>query len=991
MKFHLPIVVKLACLGIVIAAYFRWFQGGILSAPDFTFLFPQRLGDFTWLPLAWSEVAGNGLGGSTFHILNLDTYLHFGIRLLVFVFRIPWHIAMRIMFFWPFLFFGLSGAYYFVKSVIKERKLAAIGALVYMTNTYILMIAGGGQVGLMMAYAAAPFVLGSFIRGNTLLFTIVSVVFIIFDIRYAYLLYAALLLYAVIRIPASRWITTARMYMVPVLWIIAANLFWFIPLMLAPSFGLPAGYGDPGWLSYLSWAEFSKTVSLLHPNWPENIFGKTYFMRPEFLLLPFIAMFPLVFTRQEKTHEHGQYRFFVVLALIGAFVAKGVNPPFGQVYEWAFTHLPLFNGFRDPTKFYLLTALSFSVLLPYAVGSIEAVLGKAKKPYAAYVHPGFLVFWVLLLLPFWQGQVHGTFTTVTVSPDYSRFEQLAMSDQGFNRILAVPWRQRFIFQSENHPLINASDVFKTSDPEAIISALTDPSAQQLIRSFSIRYIVIPEDSMGEIFLTDRSYDPKLRERMVNALDTIPYIRRLPEFTGLTVYEYAKPAGHFYRELENSDLERQQEQRVRSTLYTVNINTSNRPVELVFSESFDPSWRLWDGKSYIQSRKTKDGLNSFVIDSDHTSRVSVWYSKELLLVWAYRGTGIALLILLLFSLIRKRRIRNVAGKTVMIVMLAGTMVVVYRFLPQETDVLQSPATRYSSEWVRFTHPVTGEHIVGSRFGGSEVSFRLKNATVLHVEADGINTVPDEQMLELYVGDVVYTLASPFSAKHLDIPVQSKEPVPVTARVICSSAMVPCDVRIRRLSADTGSIVMPPESQEKPVMAILGDSLTSSFGPKNYSYQLAGQLGYRVHNAGIFGSSVSQAAGWDSGVLRVSTDISVFKPDIAIIFMGTNDLAHTVPLDVFRSNYAALLSRIQEESPATRIIAVGLLRRKDFAEQEVRSYSNVIRREAQARNIAYIDPYAWLDYSDFQDVVHPSPESQDKLADKMYQALLPILTR
>jgi len=991
MKFRIPIVVKLACLGIVAAVYLRWFKGGILSAPDFTFLYPQRLGDFTWLPLAWSEVAGNGLGGSTFHILNLDSYLHVGIRLLVLVFHIPWLIAMRLMFFWPFLFFGLSGAYYYVKSVIKERKLAAIGALVYMTNTYILMIAGGGQVGLMMAYAAAPFVLGSFIRGNTLLFTIASVAFIIFDIRYAYLLYTALVLYAVIRIPASRWIATARMYIVPALWIIAANLFWFIPLMAAPSFGLPAGYGDPGWLSYLSWAEFSKTLSLLHPNWPENIFGKTYFMRPEFLLLPFIAMLPLVFTRQEKTHEHGQYRFFVMLALIGAFFAKGVNPPFGQVYNWAFTHLPLFSGFRDPTKFYLLTALSFSVLLPYAVGSIEMVLGKVKKYHSAYVLPAFLAFWMLLLLPFWKGEVRGTFGTVTVASDYTRFEQLAVSDQGFSRILAVPWRQRFVFQSENHPLINASDVFKSSDPETIISALIDPSAQQLIRSFSIKYIVIPEDSLGEIFLTDRSYNPKLRERIVSALDTIPYIRRLPQFTGLTVYEYEKPAGHFYRELENLGLERQQEQRIRSTLYTVNINTSNRPVELIFSESFDPSWKLWDGESYIQSRKTKDGLNSFVIDTDHTSRVSVWYSKELLLVWSYRGTGIALLILLLFFLMRNRRIRNIAGKGAMVVVLAGIMFSAYRFLPQESDVLNSHATRYSSEWMRFIHPITGEQMVSSRFGGSEVSFRLKNATMLRVEADGVNTVPDEQMLELHIGDAVYTLASPFMNKRLDIPVPAGELVPVTARVICSSAMVPCDVRIRSLSVDTGSTVMSPESPEKPVIAILGDSLTSSFGPKNYSYLLADRLGYRMHNAGIFGSSVSPVAGWDSALLRVSGDISEFKPDVAVVFAGTNDLAHTVPLDVFRSNYAALLSRIREETPSTRVIAVGLLRRKDFSEQEVRSYSNAIRAEASLKGISYIDPYTWLDTSDLQDVVHPSPQSQAKLADKMYQALVPLIPK
>ena len=30
-------------------------------------------------------------------------------------------------------------------------------------------------------------------------------------------------------------------------------------------------------------------LSLLHPNWPENLFGKVYFLQPEFLILPILA------------------------------------------------------------------------------------------------------------------------------------------------------------------------------------------------------------------------------------------------------------------------------------------------------------------------------------------------------------------------------------------------------------------------------------------------------------------------------------------------------------------------------------------------------------------------------------------------------------------------------------------------------------------------------------------------------------------------------
>ncbi len=61
--------------------------------------------------------------------------------------------------------------------------------------------------------------------------------------------------------------------------------------------GLDNDLTNPGMLHFLSFADFSHTLAFLHPNWPENLFGKVYFLQPEFLLLPVIAFSALFFVK----------------------------------------------------------------------------------------------------------------------------------------------------------------------------------------------------------------------------------------------------------------------------------------------------------------------------------------------------------------------------------------------------------------------------------------------------------------------------------------------------------------------------------------------------------------------------------------------------------------------------------------------------------------------------------------------------------------------
>lgn len=972
----------------------NWFTNALLSAPDFSYLYAQRIGDFGWLPNLWSGVFGGGMGGSTQASLNLDAYLHVGIRLLVLTLHIPWHWAYRLMYYWPFLVVGTISSYLLVRQYLKNIALACIGTLVYMTNTYILMLAGGGQMGLMIAYAFVPLVFYSFVTQQLWLFTASSALLILFDLRFSYVLYAALVLYGLLVIPRKKWWVTVRVFAIPILIVASLHSFWLIPSFFGRSLGLPAGYGDPGWLAFLSWAEFSKTISLLHPNWPENIFGFTHFMRPEFLLIPTIVSLSLLVSPKKDSFDP-RIRYFFIIGLVGAFLAKGVKPPFGNIFEWMFVHVPMFNGFRDPTKFYLLIALAYTILIPYSVQQIMEWLKKSKKyvKFVPWVPCIFIVFWWVTLFPFAKGEVKGTFASTTVPSEYFALEKVLSSQSQFSRTLAVPWRHRFLFQSENHPIIDARDVFKSTDPKIIVDAFADSGTERRLRDLAIKYVVVPHDSTEEIFLTDRKYDAEKRNYAVAQLDKLPYLKKYKDFANLTVYEYVRPSDHFYTILHNGDYQSFASRRQTPSQYQLTVSTQKRPITVIFSESFDPNWQLWDGEKVITSQKTNTGLNSFVLDSSQTGDVTVYFANEKYLQLGLLVSGVALLLLLVFWYLRPNS--KGASRRVLYLSIVVAGVCIWIFWKQnavENNVITHPNIWKSVEWTKITDPRAMTFRYISKFGGSQMSFMVTNTDFITLTVSSPNTEVDAQGLDIVVDGKTHTVVTPLHNTIVTIPIDSafrSSTHKVSIEHFCASTLSICEVGIDKILVSSDAKIFRPSSALPKTLAIIGDSITSSFGKYNYSYALADRLGMRLHNAGIFGSLVSSDPVWDSALDRYESDMTKFQPDVAIIFLGTNDLGHLIPLETFRKNYSTMLSGMKAQMPTSTIIALGLLRRQDFPTGQIRQYSRIIEEVANQYNVPYIDPIWWLDVSDYQDVVHPSKASQQKLADKLYEAVSRVL--
>lgn len=610
---------RIFVLAFVLFVVFRgWFGLAPLSAGDWSFHFPEEIAHFFMWPLAWRFEFHGGLGGSGLFLAGLETYFLATARFF------PWIISERVFWYIPFLLVGTFASIFLVKTMFPKCWFWLLTPIIFLTNTYILLITGGGQMGVAMAYAVAPLVLAQFVRlvhkptfRRAIVTGLALSLIILFDPRITYVILLGVLLY---------WVMTPRsvgFLIIPFILAVLIHAFWLLPLVVFhvnPIESLGSAFNSIASVKFFSFADFSHALSLLHPNWPQNLFGKTSFLQPEFLLIPILAFSSLLFMSQ-RSDNRKTVTFFALVAISGVFLSKGANPPAGGIYLWLFAHVPFFNVFRDPTKFYLLTALAYSMLIPVALDRI----GKKK----AFISIVFVLFWLVTIRQAVTGQLGGTFTTHTVPSEYEVLKNI-INQPDYFRTFWVPSIQRYGFSTFMHPAIDAATVHNTGTP----------SAMQLSR-WGVKYVILPYDSQGEIFLDDRKYSEEIRNRFQKALDMNPnFVKKIiPGISPkLSVYETRDFNDHLWLEQGG----RVSWNMISPVQYAVSISGLDHPAQLIFSESYDPYWQLDIGGRIIRSQQTNDALNSFLLPALGNASGTLEYLPQRY-VWI--GLGLSMLTLI----------------------------------------------------------------------------------------------------------------------------------------------------------------------------------------------------------------------------------------------------------------------------------------------------------------------------------------------------------
>lgn len=647
------------CIAIlaIVFIFKNWLAAPFITASDFPYFFSETISRWPITPPSWDTTQGNGFGGE--HILYaLDSYIYFLRGLVGNWIGLSWEVVCKIFVFGLFIILSVYSSTYLLKKTLGKIRMfqMIIGVLLFLASTYILMVVGGGQMGVALAYSIAPLVLAQFIMisqnlsiatqgikfriKEILLASFILAVQIIFDARLALLTLAVTLVYLfffVLTNQLSKKIVVGKVTsFLSVIFIgLLFNLFWILPQIFSGATALEGLTKNStqealsNSFTFFSFAQFSQTLSFLHPNWPENIFGKIYFMRPEFILLPILAFSSLFFIKKNNKI----IIFFALLGLIGVFLSKGANPPFEAINIWIFMHIPIARVFRDPTKFYLFIALSYSVLIPFSVYNIYNFLKtrfnvQDKKVYFLNYIPGAFLFFVFLFLlflirPIFFNELQGTFKQYEMPEEYVNLKNFIVKEPTFFRTLWLPTQHRFNFYNLSHPAVSAKELFTATNSAEIIKQFHDEKTKDRLVNLAVQYIVVPYDSFGEIFVKDRKYNEKEYKMTLESLRKISWLEKLEGFGKIGVYRIIqKPSGHFRLDGEgNISYEMR-----KSDAYDINISVS-KPSKLIFVENYNPYWIAKINNYEIKSEKTKDNLNSFVIEKSGSYSGKVYFSKQ----------------------------------------------------------------------------------------------------------------------------------------------------------------------------------------------------------------------------------------------------------------------------------------------------------------------------------------------------------------------------
>lgn len=649
-KYRYPLLI----ITIAAIVYYRWLSLAVFSSGDYKFHFAEDLretqafgmwdyfGLGTVNILPWRLMGPGSLLYGLFGMLGLNS-----------------NIADKFMVIWPWVFFSGISSFFLVRKITKSNAGGFIGSLVFSYNTYFLAINTQGHLLLSMAsvYAvlAFLFLLKSIEEGKksavvlTALFLFLTgasdfrVYYLSILLVFIYFLYHSAFVEGLSGF--RKFLKNSLVFAVPVGISLLLNLFWIAASLKAGSLTENAVldrnlFGD-------GFFKIENAITLTHPFWAS---GRVDWFIVQgisihFWLIPIMALLGLILNRKNKN-----VLFFGIISVLGIFLSKQTNEPFGYGYRWLFENLPGFNAFREASKFYFFVALGYAVL----IGAFTAWLWSNWSRKKIQIYGRYSLIFLITLVFIWNtksiisGGISPIFVAQKIPRDYLIFKDFVLNQQDSFRTFWVPTYSKYAIFTSGKPLLvggmledgflKPSENLSEKEKAVAIFALDD--AGRVFDNFSIKYVVIPNQDFSneqDPFLNyGEAGDADIRKWYISEIDQVNWLKKIDSGTkDLVVYENENYRPHIYLTEETETINEAVEFKKTDFVaenpekYDVSIENVREPVYLNFSEKFNPKWKLHvGGFSWPAVLMNKDyaivddnhfrndaGLNSFYIDPD----------------------------------------------------------------------------------------------------------------------------------------------------------------------------------------------------------------------------------------------------------------------------------------------------------------------------------------------------------------------------------------
>ncbi len=534
---------KFTLVFIFIFAILFWvfWLPGPRVATDYYLSTSEIVKDYTF-PWGWRENSSDGLGTYTVGTLWSQP-IHLLSRILLELnISVVWITKILLILFLAAGFFSIKRllGYLQIKGMAKYT-----GVLFYLLNTYFLLLIDGGQLSLAFVYCLVPLCIYFYLKTmseqstkNRLNFIASLLTVSFLDIRFVFLLFLIFFIHILFSMAKTTKNTKLKLFknifitgILTVIFLILAHIYWILPTFFSHSIQLPQTYERSSQVDFLSWSSLAHSLFMQQPHWYKNIFGNISNVGLEFSMIPILVFLTIILKRKDKV-----VGFWLIIAILGIFLSKGSKEPFGGIYTWAFTNIPGFSLFRDPVKFYLLTALSYSILISISISEISKFDTSKKfiNRLVKLIPILTLVYLILLAWPLYFKQMTGMFSEPSYEQEFFQQSEILSKDFGFSRIVWIPVQKPLGFASTNHPSIGAIrlsqkrpfEVGITGTYETLNFLRDTPFMGEIFDIAGIGYINYPylDVKRDEMSFDNRKYF----YTFLNQLSKLSWLEKVPE-------------------------------------------------------------------------------------------------------------------------------------------------------------------------------------------------------------------------------------------------------------------------------------------------------------------------------------------------------------------------------------------------------------------------------------------------------------------------------
>jgi acyl-CoA thioesterase-1 len=179
-----------------------------------------------------------------------------------------------------------------------------------------------------------------------------------------------------------------------------------------------------------------------------------------------------------------------------------------------------------------------------------------------------------------------------------------------------------------------------------------------------------------------------------------------------------------------------------------------------------------------------------------------------------------------------------------------------------------------------------------------------------------------------------------------------------------------------------------------IVFFGNSLTAGYGvdpsqafPALIQKKIdSSHLPYKSVNAGVSGETSS------GGLARIDWILKQ-APDVFVLELGGNDGLRGIPLSETKKNLQAIINRVKEKKPATKIIIAGMLIPPNMGPQYAKEFQSIYPDLAKTNQVSLIpfllEGVGGESNLNQADGIHPTVEGHKVVADNVWKVVKTVL--